>query len=64
MCIAAEVQREGVGEALLDEVCKALRAEGVSSVYLLTDLATGAESFFRKQGFETDEASVKLWRDV
>ena len=64
MCVESEAQRNGVGEALLDEVCKTLRAEGVSSVYLLTEISTGAESFFRKQGFAADETSVKLWRDV
>ena len=64
ICVESEAQRNGVGEALLDEICKTLRAEGVSSVYLLTEISTAAESFFRKQGFEADEVSVKLWRDV
>jgi N-acetylglutamate synthase-like GNAT family acetyltransferase len=64
MCVDPHAQRGGVGEALLAEVCKTLRAAGVSSVYLLTETSTGAESFFRKLGFEADEASVKLWRDV
>ena len=64
LCIAPERQREGVGEALLDEVLGELRMQGISSVYLLTETSTGAESFFRKHGFEVDSSTVKLWREI
>ncbi len=64
MCIDPAEQRSGIGGALLREFLQVLREEGISSLYLLTDTGTGAEAFFRKNGFEDDSFSVKLWLDL
>ncbi|MCP4984263.1 MAG: GNAT family N-acetyltransferase [Gammaproteobacteria bacterium] len=64
MCIDPAQQRSRVGEALLDELFQVLRAQDISSVYLLTDVGTGAASFYRKNRFEDAPSSVKLWRDL
>jgi aminoglycoside 6'-N-acetyltransferase I len=64
LCIEPERQRQGVGETLLGEVPGELRSQGISSVYLLTETSTAAESFFRKHGFEIDSSAVKLWREI
>lgn len=64
MCVDPEEQRRGVGEGLLNEVIRQLRELDVASLYLLTEASTGADSFFRKNGFETDTSCLKLWREI
>lgn len=64
LCIHPTEQRQGMGEALLNELMRELRARGVSSMFLFTEKSSLAESFFLEQGFEPDPSSLKLWRTV
>ena len=64
ICVSSAHQRSGVGDALLDVLSALLREDGVLYIWLLTERALAGESFFRKQGFEDDSDSVKLWRKV
>ncbi len=64
MCVDPQEQCTGIGQTLLDEFFRQLRAQDIVSVYLLTDKDSGAESFFRKNGFEDDSSSIKLWREI
>ena len=64
LCIDPTEQREGVGKALLAKLMETLRSRGISSVFLLTEVSSVAESFFLNQGFEVESSSVKLWKEV
>jgi len=64
LCIHPAEQRQGIGEALLEELMQELRARGVRSMFLFTEKSSLSESFFREKGFEPDPSSLKLWRTV
>ena len=64
LCVNPTDQRKEIGKKLLDELMTELRNRKIVSVFLLTEHASGAESFFLAQEFETDSSTVKLWRDT
>jgi aminoglycoside 6'-N-acetyltransferase I len=53
MCVRAELQRTGVGSALLRHLENALRTMSVGRVYLLTLKESAAEAFYAKNGYDT-----------
>lgn len=64
LCIDPVAQRQRIGRALLDELLRRLRRQGIGSVFLLTEESSAAEAFFIEQGFEVDTSSAKLWKKV
>lgn len=51
MAVAPERQREGIGAALMETLCRNLKEMGITVVYLLTLRGSPAETFYRKCGF-------------
>ena len=60
MCIIPEMQRQGIGTALLDELRIRLIAAGVRKVYLLTSRDGPAARFYEKNGFYTSEKMIMM----
>ena len=53
MCVVPELQRQGIGKALLEELKKQLRKAGARTLYLLTSKEGPAARFYEKNGFQT-----------
>lgn len=62
LCVEAEYRNKGVGRLLMDTLLERLYKLGVEGVYLMTERASPAESFFRALGFEEDVGAIKMWR--
>jgi aminoglycoside 6'-N-acetyltransferase I len=61
MCVVPRRQHAGVGTRLLEHFLSELRKnEDVSGVYLLTDAASAAESFYVARGFRRSEHKLVL----
>lgn len=60
MCVHPEVQRTGVGAALLAALSRELERRGIDHVYLLTARGGGAEAFYRREGFDSNSAMVVM----
>ena len=60
MCVATEMQRQGIGTALLDELRSRLTEIGAKKLYLLTSRGGPAERFYAKNGFYASEKMVLM----
>jgi N-acetylglutamate synthase-like GNAT family acetyltransferase len=61
MCVVPRRQHAGVGTQLLAHLLLELQKnDDVSEVYLLTDAATAAESFYVARGFRRSERKIVL----
>ncbi len=61
ICVVPRRQNAGVGTLLLDHLLGELqRNDDVSAVYLLTDAASSAESFYVARGFHRSERKIVL----
>lgn len=62
-CVESEAQGTGVGSRLLEHLKEhLLEKTGVSKVYLITHRGTPAESFYRKNGYEVNDADIVMTR--
>jgi GNAT superfamily N-acetyltransferase len=65
MCVVPSQQRVGVGRRMLDHLLSTLAtADDVHEVYLLTDAASAAESFYLGHGFNRSARKIVLSRRV
>lgn len=55
MCTKSNLQNQGVGKKILSALEEELLAQGVRSVYLTTERAIPAASFYQKNGFSYSE---------
>ena len=55
MCTQTTLQNRGVGNKILDALEKQLHAQEVHSIYLTTERAIPAASFYQKKGFSYKE---------
>jgi aminoglycoside 6'-N-acetyltransferase I len=63
MCVVPRRQRTGIGTRLLEHLFRELQKnDNVSEVYLLTDAASSAESFYVARGFRRSERKIVLSR--
>ena len=62
MFVAPDIQRRGVGSAMLKAAEADLRASGVHRLTLLTARRTVAEHFYRKQGFSAHRRMAFMWK--
>jgi len=61
MCIVPRRQHDGIGTRLLEHLLAELRKnDHVNEVYLLTDAASEAESFYVARGFHRSERKIVL----
>ncbi len=61
MCVAPRRQQAGIGTRLLEHLMRELQKnDDVSEVYLLTDAASSAESFYVARGFHRSERKIVL----
>jgi ribosomal protein S18 acetylase RimI-like enzyme len=64
LCVLARCRDLGVGTGLIDDLFAALSMRGVVATYLLTERESAAAAFFLRRGFDADEGSAKLWRQL
>ena len=65
MCVVPSRQHAGIGTQLLAHFLSELeRNDGLEAVYLLTDAASDAESFYVARGFHRSERKVVLSRGM
>ena len=62
VAVAPEHQREGVGAALMETLCRNLQGMGITIVYLLTLRNSPAEAFYRKCGFHPSSQMIVMGR--
>ena len=60
-CVAPDVQRSGIGTALLNAVRAELTAEGFAGMFLNTRHGYPSEAFYLKNGFVRAEDMVTLY---
>jgi aminoglycoside 6'-N-acetyltransferase I len=61
MCVVPRRQQAGIGRRLLEHLLSELqRNDEVNEVYLLTDAASAAESFYLARGFHRSEHKIVL----
>ncbi len=60
MAVAPERQHEGVGTAMLEALCRALAAMGITVIYLLTLRDSPAQAFYEKSGFQVNSGMVVM----
>ena len=63
-CVSPNMQRSGIGTAVLDYARKELTAEGVAAMVLLTTRGYPSERFYIKNGFESKDAMVLMYRTI
>ena len=51
MGVIPTMLRQGIGTALMEEMCRRLRKHGVSGIRLLTDPEGGINTFYDRLGF-------------
>jgi N-acetylglutamate synthase-like GNAT family acetyltransferase len=65
MCVAPSRQHAGIGTQLLAHfVSELARNDGLEAIYLLTDAASAAESFYVARGFHRSERKIVLTRGM
>ena len=62
MCVATNLQRQGIGTILMQELQNALSTEGYGHVYLLTHREGAAAAFYGQQGYRTSKRTVVMSR--
>lgn len=60
MCTDPERQRQGVGSAVLADLCAHLQHRGVQAIYLQTAAKGAADPFYRKHGFRVINLQTML----
>jgi aminoglycoside 6'-N-acetyltransferase I len=60
MCVVPELQRQGIGSLLLEELKLKLRQVGARTLYLLTPKENPAAWFYEKNGFETSKKMIVM----
>lgn len=60
MCVLPSRQRNGIGDALLREVTKRLRAEGTEKIYLITGPESGAAAFYSAHGYYLSRGRIVM----
>ncbi len=60
MCVLPDVQRKGIGTAILEELKAHLLRIGARKLYLLTERGGRAENFYEKNGFYTSETMIMV----
>ena len=63
-CVSPDMQRSGIGTAVLDHACKELTAEGVAAIALLTTRGYPSERFYIKNGFTGSDTMVFMYRPI
>lgn len=62
MAVAPERQRNGIGMALMETLCRNLQEMGITIVYLLTLRNSPTETFYRKCGFYPSSQTIVMGR--
>lgn len=62
LCVANHRQREGVGQALLDDLHGRLQAQGIDRIYTLTARDTPAQEFYENGGFYLSPKMILMAR--
>ncbi|BCM93257.1 hypothetical protein IAD21_05146 [Abditibacteriota bacterium] len=60
MCVAADLQRSGVGTALMEALEQNLKGRGVEKIYLYTARDTSSQNFYEKQGFYVSSKMIMM----
>ena len=60
MCILPELQRQGIGTALLDQLKTHLIEMGARKLYLLTSRDSPGSQFYGKNGFYTSDKMIMM----
>lgn len=55
MCVSRDMQRSGIGKALMLALQKELQKFGISRIYLITQRETVPERFYKSLGFTANE---------
>lgn len=63
-CVAPDVQRSGVGSAVLGQAEKEMTAEGVVGMALMTTRGYPSEKFYIKNGFKGGDSMVFMYRTI
>ncbi|WP_127529488.1 GNAT family N-acetyltransferase [Paenibacillus kobensis] len=64
MCVNTDLQRSGIGAALLKELADIVSKEGIVRFTLLTNKGIPAESFYKKQGFEEIDRLIFMYKEL
>jgi len=64
LAVAPDVQRQGIGSALLDHVVAFYRGRGLPFVELVANRAAPAYAFYRRRGFRENEGYRLLGREL
>lgn len=64
MCVRPDLQRGGIGRALLDRLDEELEDEGAARSFLLTFGGSSAEAFYRESGYRRSPHTVALVKDL
>lgn len=64
MCVRPNLQRGGIGRALLDRLDEELEDEGAARSFLLTFGDGSAEAFYRANGYRRSRNTVALVKDL
>lgn len=62
--VDTDVQRTGIGGALIDYAKQQLERDGVGVVVLLTQRETPAERFYAKQGFVSNIRTLFMYQQI
>lgn len=57
MCVAPDLQNDGIGKALLEQLEIFLASASVAGAYLITERATPAARFYLKNGYALSEST-------
>jgi len=63
-CVLPDIQRSGIGTAVLDHASGELTAEGVAAMALLTTRGYPSEKFYIKNGFTGSDTMVFMYRTI
>ncbi|MCR4640024.1 GNAT family N-acetyltransferase [Ruminococcus sp.] len=63
-CVSPDIQRSGIGSAVLDHVSKELTGEGAAAMVLLTTRGYPSERFYIKNGFTASDTMIFMYRPI
>lgn len=64
MCVRGTVQRQGIGKGMMRELGKILKANGVSSIYLITHRNGIPSSFYSSLGFSENQDVMVMGKSM
>ncbi|WP_227396208.1 GNAT family N-acetyltransferase [Jeotgalibacillus aurantiacus] len=63
-CIHPDFQGQGLGAGMLQHLEKELKKQGIVSIFLLTADNSGAERFYKRQGYEVNEKRIVMRKGI